>query len=63
MELIGILTRVFDGEGLETDSGVRGRRGYKGEDFFTLMGATTPFDKRVRISADPVTRKVTCTFY
>lgn len=47
MELIGILTRVFDGEGLQTDSGVRGRRGYKGEYFFTLMGATTPFDRRV----------------
>jgi len=46
-ELIGILTRVFDGEGLETDSGVHGRRGYKGKYFFTLMGATTPLDKRV----------------
>src|SRR5262249_39115813 len=26
---LGILTRVLDGEGLETDSGVHGRRGYK----------------------------------
>jgi len=46
-ELIGILTRVFDGEGLESDSGVHGRRGYRGRYFFTLMGATTPLERKV----------------
>lgn len=44
-ELIGILTRVFDGEGLETDSGSHGHRGYTGEYLFTMLGATTPLPK------------------
>ena len=44
-ELIGILTRVFDGEGLETDSGSMGHRGYSGEYLFTMIGATTPLPK------------------
>ncbi|MCD4666709.1 hypothetical protein K8R47_02770, partial [archaeon] len=30
-ENLSILTRVFDGEGLETDSGTKGRRGYSGD--------------------------------
>jgi len=43
----GILTRVLDGEGLETDSGVHGKRGY-GEDInFMLLGASTPIQPRV----------------
>jgi len=45
LELIGILTRVFDGEGLETDSGSQGHRGYSGEYLFTMVGATTPLPK------------------
>jgi len=44
-EVIGILTRVFDGEGLQTDSGAQGRRGYEGEYLFSMLGATTPLPK------------------
>ena len=43
----GILTRVLDGEGLETDSGVHGRRGYKGDYLFMLLAGTTPIPPRV----------------
>lgn len=46
-ESLGILTRVFDGEGLYVDSGVHGRRGYSGEYMFVFLGATTPIKKRV----------------
>jgi 5S rRNA maturation endonuclease (ribonuclease M5) len=43
----GILTRVLDGEGLETDSGVHGRRGYTGDYTFMLLAGTTPIQPRV----------------
>ncbi len=42
VENIGILTRIFDGEGLERDSGARGHRGYTGKYLFVMVGATTP---------------------
>jgi hypothetical protein len=42
-----ILTRVFDGEGLQTNSGVHGRRGYEGDYYFAWLGATTPIRKAV----------------
>ena len=44
---LGILTRVLDGEGLETDSGVHGRRGYKGDYLFNLLAGTPPIPPRV----------------
>ena len=44
---LGILTRVLDGEGLETDSGVHGRRGYKGDYLFMLLAGTPPIPPRV----------------
>src|SRR6516162_5474737 len=44
---LGILTRVLDGEGLETDSGVHGRRGYKGDYLFMLLAGTLPIPPRV----------------
>jgi 5S rRNA maturation endonuclease (ribonuclease M5) len=44
---LGILTRVLDGEGLETDSGVHGRRGYSGDYHFMLLAGTTPIQPRV----------------
>lgn len=44
---ISILTRVFDGEGYWSDSGSHGGRGYKGDYFFTMLGATPPMPKRV----------------
>jgi len=47
IENISILTRVFDGQGLETDSGARGRRGYTGDYLFAWLGASTPLDFKV----------------
>lgn len=44
---IGILTRVFDGEGLEMDSGVHGKRGYQGDYCFMFLAASTPIAPRV----------------
>ena len=44
---LGILTRVLDGEGLEIDSGVHGRRGYTGDYTFMLLAGTTPIQPRV----------------
>jgi hypothetical protein len=38
-EQFGIITRLLDGEGLETNSGVHGKRGYHGEYMFTWLGA------------------------
>lgn len=46
-ENIGIMIRVFDGQGLQTDSGAQGRRGYPGEHLFAWIGATTPLPHRV----------------
>lgn len=37
-----ILTRVLDGQGLSTDSGVHGRRGHTGDYIFAWIGCTTP---------------------
>lgn len=42
-----LLTRVMDGEGLETESGVHGKRGYQGDYLFMLLGASTPIQLRV----------------
>lgn len=42
-----ILTRIFDGEGLMTDSGSHGRRGYEGDYHFAWLGATTPIPQVV----------------
>jgi hypothetical protein len=38
-----VITRVLDGQGLQTDSGTHGRRGYDGEYLFGWIGCTTPF--------------------
>ena len=46
-ELLGILTRVLDGEGLNTDSGVHGQRQYNGEYLFMMLAASTPIAPRV----------------
>ena len=42
-EVLGILTRVFDGQGLMIDTGVHGQRGYTGDYRFVWLAATTPF--------------------
>ncbi len=46
-ELLGLLTRVLDGEGLDTESGVHGQRGYKGEYLFMMLGASTPISPKI----------------
>jgi len=47
VEIFSILIRLLDGEGLLTDSGTKGRRGYTGDYMFTWLGATTPIDNTV----------------
>jgi len=47
IENLSVLTRIFDGEGLETDSGSRGHRGYSGDYLFVWLGATTPLPTHV----------------
>jgi hypothetical protein len=42
-----ILTRVLDGDGLQTDSGTHGQRGHRGDYLFAWLGCTTPFDALV----------------
>jgi hypothetical protein len=47
LENFSILTRVLDGQGLTTDSGVHGRRGHVGDYLFAWIGCTTPIEHRV----------------
>jgi hypothetical protein len=44
---LGILTRVLDGEGFQSDTGVHGSRGYRGEYLFMILGGSTPISSRV----------------
>ena len=46
-ECLGILTRVLDGEGLNTDSGAHGQRYYVGEYLFMILAGSTPVPPRV----------------
>jgi hypothetical protein len=46
-EALGLLTRVLDGEGLSTDSGVHGQRNYSGEYLFMILAASTPIPPSV----------------
>ena len=46
-ECLGILTRVLDGEGLNTDSGIHGQREYNGEYLFMILAASTPIPPKV----------------
>jgi hypothetical protein len=45
--MLGILIRVLDGEGLENDSGVHGKRGYIGDYIFMILAASTPIRPRI----------------
>ena len=47
LEMVGRLTRALDGEGLETDTGVHGQRGYKGDYLFMMLAGSTPLSPRV----------------
>lgn len=40
---LAIITRVLDGQGLTTDKGTYGQRGYTGDYLFSWLGCTTPF--------------------
>ena len=46
-DCLGTLTRVLDGEGLNTDSGVHGQRQYVGEYLFMILAGSTPIPPRV----------------
>ncbi len=47
IENLSIITRIFDGEGYESDSGIHGHRGYRGEYIFTWLGASTPLSNSI----------------
>ena len=44
---MSILTRIFDGEGYLSSSGVHSRRGYSGTFMFIFLGASTPIQPRI----------------
>lgn len=44
---MSILTRIFDGEGYMSSSGVHSKRGYKGVFMFVFLGASTPIRPRI----------------
>jgi hypothetical protein len=46
-ECLGTLTRVLDGEGFATDTGVHGQRQYVGEYLFMIFAGSTPIHPRV----------------
>ena len=46
-ELLGLLTRVLDGQGLMVDTGTHGQRGYSGDYLFMLLGAVTPIAPKI----------------
>lgn len=45
-ENLGVLTRVLDGEGYRTESGVHGSRGYDENYLFMFLAATTPIKNK-----------------
>lgn len=47
IDSLGTLTRLLDGEGLSTDSGLYGQREYVGEYLFMFLAASTPFSNKV----------------
>jgi hypothetical protein len=47
IEILGILTRILDGHGYESDSGAHGHRGYTGEYMFTMLGAAVDIPRKV----------------
>ncbi|MFZ0510816.1 MAG: hypothetical protein WAM14_04350 [Candidatus Nitrosopolaris sp.] len=44
---LGMITRIADGQGLMTDSGVHGQRGYDGTLMFTWVGAAVDIPRKV----------------
>ena len=47
LEYFGMLTRILDGRGFQSDSGVHGRRGYTGDYSFMWLGAVVEIPHRV----------------
>jgi 5S rRNA maturation endonuclease (ribonuclease M5) len=47
LKSLGLLTRVLDGEGLQTDSGIHGQREYVGDYLFMMVAGSTPIQPRV----------------
>jgi hypothetical protein len=47
LNIIGIITRILDGHGYESDSGVHGHRGYSGEWMFVWVGAAVDIPRKV----------------
>ncbi len=47
IEYFGMLTRILDGRGFKSDSGVHGQRGYSGDYYFTWIGAVIDIPHRV----------------
>lgn len=47
VETLGILTRIADGRGYESDTGAHGHRGYVGEYMFTMVGAAIDIPYKV----------------
>ena len=47
LQILGIMTRIMDGNGYESDSGAQGHRGYSGEMMFTWIGAAVDIPYKV----------------
>ncbi|MBA3283655.1 MAG: hypothetical protein H0U27_01165, partial [Nitrosopumilus sp.] len=47
IELLGILIRILDGKGYESDTGAQGHRGYTGEHMFVWIGAAVEISRKV----------------
>ena len=47
IQILGIMTRILDGNGYESDSGAQGHRGYSGKMMFTWVGAAVDIPHKV----------------
>jgi len=47
IQILGIMTRILDGNGYESDSGAQGHRGYSGKMMFTWVGAAVDIPYKV----------------
>ena len=47
IQIIGIMTRILDGHGYESDTGAHGHRGYNEEMMFTWIGAPVDIPRKV----------------
>ena len=47
VQILGIMTRILDGNGYESDSGAQGHRGYSGKTMFTWVGAAVDISPKV----------------